>query len=531
MPYTLVQSGTSLYTIAVDGSTALLTLPSTVSLAGARPMRTAVDGAYAVIANTPTKPLIVDDAGIVLFMSPNAPTLAPTLTQPNAGSLTGTFGVKYTFLILDLNNNIIAESGFSPSASITITSKKITVSDLQTLSGLGSGITSRYKIWRRIYRTTNGTSTYFKWYDVEDNTTTTFESDASDASIGAVAAPLLGTAPYLSHIASFRDRLFGVNNITSREQLLYAEAGRRWAWPSTNVIQAPQDKGDTQSGITALMPRREALGVAKSNMLLQLTGTSANDFRLVIISTTVGAVNQESVAKYRDAIYFLGLDGVYRWDEAGLTSLTDGRVSSWFNTSEYFNLAKLTSAIGVINPQKRSYLLFLPAKNSTVLNRWIEYDIDSNTWWGPHKSDVYTNIQSAFWLAGSQPTLGLGTNTGFVAVETLARNDGTTDPIELNGTLAPLRSEDPPQTSVWGRITTEVVPQTTGTLQVYPLVGEPQDDEGPALYHPLTIASAMLGRMGTGRYARLRFYHRTINQIVQILGLEINPVVILGRRQ
>lgn len=530
---TLIQSGIELFVMSEDGASSEIEVPSTITVSDERTPRFDVDHVHAVMVNSVTQPLIIDDAGIALVMSPTAPTAAATVAVGAAGSLSGTFYVKYTFLIRDLDGTIIAESGFSPvSASVVLTSDKLAVSALQTLSGYTvATINPRYEIIRRVYRTSNGTTTYFQWYDVEDNSTTTFEDDASDASLAALAAPTLGTAPFLSNVASFRDRLFGVNDAEDRDDLLYSETGRRWAWPSTNLFPTPQIKGDIQSGITALMPRRDALGLAKSNMLLQLTGTDEDDFRIVTLSTSIGAVNQEVVAKYRDDIYFLGKDGVYVWTDAGnISSVSDGKVRSWFTTDTYFNRDYFDDAFAIVSPTDKKYLLFLPSAGSTTIDSWVELNLDNMTWWGPHVSSAYT-FTSAITMGSHYPLIGLGTDDGYIAVETDTRSDDATDAIITNATLAPIRSSDPPVTTYWGNITTEVETQAAGTLSIYPVVGEAEDSEETAFSHDMATASVNLGRLGYGRYVILRLYHATISQIVQLLGFEINPVNTVGRRQ
>lgn len=528
---TLVQSGIELFAVAEDGSSTELTVPSTVTITEDRPPRFEVNGVYAVLTNTPTEPLIVDDAGIVMFLSPIAPTVAPTVAVGAAGALTGTYYVKYTYVIRTLDGVTVAESGYSPtSAAVVLTADKLAVSALDTLDGLTTVIDPRYEIIRRLYRTTNGTLTFFQWGEVEDNTTTTFEDDATDASLSAIAAPVLGTAPFLSNIASFRDRLFGVNDSENREMLLYSEAGRRWAWPSDNFFPVPQRKGDSQSGITSLMPRREALGIAKSGMLLQLTGTDDDDFRIVVLSTTIGALNQESVASYRDDVFFLAFDGVYRWGESGLTCVSDGRVRSWFTTDDYFNRSLFDEAFAKVEPISKSYRLYLAAAGSTTIDTWIELNLETFTWWGPHRSDAYV-FSSTLTLASTVPLIGGGTTDGFISVETADRSDDEDTAIETEAIMAPIKAVDPPETAYWGMLNPEVAPQAAGTLSIYPTVGEPDDAEDTVFSHDITTASISLGRLGYGRYMFLRFYHNTISQVLQILGFEVNPLNIVGNRQ
>ena len=529
---TLVQSGTSFYIVTEDGGWTELSEPSTVTITADRPPRFEVNRVHSVVVNSVTSGLIVDDSGIVLFLSPPAPTAAPTLAVGTAGALTGTFGVKYTVAIRDLDGNVVAESGFSPSASVALTADKLSVTTNEALAGLtAANYDSRYDVVRRFYRTAADGSAYFLWYTVENNTVdSAFEDDASDASIATLTAEALATAPFLSHIASHHDRLFGVDDATNRERLLYSESGLRWAWPTDNYFQLPQVKGDSQSGVTALMPRRDALGIAKTGMLLQLTGTDDADFRLTILSTSRGCVSQESAAIYDDKWYFLGQDGVYRWGEDGIQCISDGRVRSWFTSDTYFNREEFVNAFGAIDIIDKSYKLCLAPAGATTVTQWVEYDIATGTWWGPHETSAYT-LTSALQLGGHSPKLALGTTGGCIVVQTDTRTDDGTTAIEVEAITTPIRVSDPPTTAYYGTLTLEVEPQPGGTLSVYPIVGELSESEDTAFSHDLTDPSTGLGRLGYGRFLKLRFYHNTVNQIIQLLGFEVDPVNIVGRRE
>lgn len=525
---TLVQSGEEFFVVTEDGGQSEITLPSTVVVSALRYPRFEVSGVHAVVVNSVDQPIIVDDMGIALFLSPLAPTAAPTVTAGTAGVLTGTYGVKYTFAIRTLDEVIVAESGFSPSASVVLTLDNLDVDDLQALTGLSAAIDPRYEIVRRIYRTVADGTAYFLWYTVEDNTTVTFEDDTTDAAISALAADDLATVPFLSLVANYRERLFGVNPDENREQLLYTPAGLRWAWPAENLFTAPQTKGDSQSGITALLPRHDALGITKSNMLFQLTGTDDTDFRLTTLSTSVGCVSNESAAIYRDQWYFLALDGVYRWGEDGLQSISDGRVRSWFTTDDYFNREAFTSAFGAIDIIDKSYKLYLQNLDDEIV--WIEFDIDSGTWWGPHRTDAYT-FTSAMQLSSHVALMGAGTDDGYISINTPTRSDNAVTAIEVEAITAPLQGSDPPTMCYFGTLSVEVEPQADGEVEIYPITGELADAEDTVLTHDMTEATIGLGRLGYGRFLTLRFFADTLGQITQILGFEVDPVNSVGRRQ
>ncbi len=110
---------------------------------------------------------------------------------------------------------------------------------------------------------------------------------------------------------------------TDIDHVRYTEAGLIYAWPEDNLLPIPLVGGD-EFGVVALVPRREALGAGRRNMLVQITGSGAEngddiDLDIVILSKELGVESQESVRVFRDQAYFLWKDGVYRWGSDGIT--------------------------------------------------------------------------------------------------------------------------------------------------------------------------------------------------------------------
>src|SRR3970282_605969 len=107
-------------------------------------------------------------------LSPLPPRTKPALETSAGGSLTGTFQVKQTFVILDEWKRVICESDFGEAAdavAITTDYLKVTGGDQSTESVSAS----------RWYRTVTGGDVFFHWLDVEGNTQTQFLDDLADA--------------------------------------------------------------------------------------------------------------------------------------------------------------------------------------------------------------------------------------------------------------------------------------------------------------------------------------------------------------
>ena len=172
-------------------------------------------------------------------------------------------------MVKDAFGNLLAESGLGPvSNSVTIASQYLLASNIpvspQTVTG------------RRLYRTTTGGSTYFPWIEVDGNTVTSVQSNLSDAALQLVAAPTnLGSAPDLTHICEWRGRLWGVdsNNI---DVVRRTGAGLSYAWDPELLFEIPQMGSDSR-GVTALLRRRDELGVARQTSFHTITGNTDTD--------------------------------------------------------------------------------------------------------------------------------------------------------------------------------------------------------------------------------------------------------------
>ena len=523
MALTLIQAGTSLQFVNDSGVvSAPLTLPTGVTLRTDLAPRFTVYGRYAILVNTPSQPLIIDATGVVRLLSPKAPRLAATLSAAAGGTLTGVYRVKYTFVTLDANGNLISESDYSPiSSQFTVGSQYLVASNLDISPDQITG--------RRIYRTTSNGATYFQWVDLDGNILTSVQDDLADAGLSIVGSQVLGTPPELTLIAEFRDRLWGVGRIAI-DDLRYTEVGRIYAWPQDNVFPIPV-VGSDNLGVTALVPRREALGVGRQNQFCQLTGTDDSDFQIVILSKNLGVSSQESVAVYRDTAYFLWEDGVYQWDSTGFECISDGKVRSWFVTDATFNRSMFGQSFGFVDPIRLKYRLFMYAAGSTTDIRWIEYDLVEKTWWGPHRTNAF-NPSCVFTVLDAdnvpRPTIG-GTDKNLYREQDTC-TDGTATPIAFDVITKRYSMEEPDLDKYWGQLSVMGKSQAAGSLNIALDVGELNANSPGDPIWDMTQSRQRLQRVGTGKHVEMELTNAQVGQDVQIYGMEINPVNILGRR-
>lgn len=543
MAFTLVQAGATLRTInAQGGVSSALSLPNGVTLDLYRVPRFAKFNRYVVMVNTPTRPITIDPLGTVRPLTPIAPAAPLTLTGAAGGTLSGTYLSIYAYIILDALGNTIAHSDYSPAmtGAVTVATKNLLVGGLipsdegfTVQAAVGTGSLAAVPSLR-LYRTVTNGSTYFKWTDVSgpaivvDDVALTTLSDLPDASLGLFEAPLVGSVPDLTLIKEWQGRLWGVDRVFV-DDLRYTESGQMYAWSALNTI--PTRAGQDAAGITALIPRRNALGVARRDVISQITGISSFSQATIPGGEGRGCVSQESVIVDADVAYFLGLDGVYKWDAQGISCVSrEHNVSSWFDSGTYFNRALFHRAVAQL--VDRRYRLFLASAGSLVLNRWVEFDLDTQQWWGVHRTAAVTPTCTVP-VAGADNQVYpmMGTQEGYVLMEQEAAND-----LQAFGIATRLETKqhgDPEAESYFGELSIWGEAQTTGALSITPTVGE-LDGTGAVVGTPFAYdmrkTRERLGRIGVGKHASLVMEHSTINEPVVLYGYTIQPVEEIGRR-
>ena len=525
--FNIFQAGAKLYSLNVNGQATqpltALALPVNVALAANLTPRFTRFNTYVVMVNSPTRPITIDKYGVVRILTPLAPSSAPAITGASGGQLTGTFTAQQTYKIFDGIGNLIAESDYGPiSNTTTIYSNYLRATNLNLSADAVS--------CSQLYRTTDNGGVMFPWIEVPGNTNTTMQDDTADASLGTLGAPVRGSAPDLTLIANWAGRLWGVDrNII--DYLRWTEGGTAYAWGAFNSMPIGA-VGDDSTGITALAPRRDALGVGRLNQLTQVTGDGAGTpFAPTILAQSLGIVSQESVVIYRDTVFFLWLDGVYTWDANGITCISDkGNVRSWFATDSYFQRSLFSQAFAGIDPATQTYRLFLTDASGAV--RWVEYDLISGKWTGPHNTDACTP-SSAFALRGAQgeQLLGMGSLEGFASVDTETRSDWDLVPISESIFTKLYSGDGGPDTVTSFLDPTFFGEPTVGTLRVVPLLGNDQLhlQFGASQTWPLSQGRSRLFRLGSGRFCQLLLSNSALGVNPVIYGMTI-PTTMIGRR-
>jgi hypothetical protein len=522
MSFSVIQSGATLQFIDSNGALTDLTLPSGVTLRSDTFPRWQIYGNFVILVNTPSTPLAIDSTGLVREFVPKAPRTAPILSAGSSATLSGTYsGVKYTFIVKDAAGTLVAESDMSPgSNSVTIASKNLKASSIDTSDETISG--------RRLYRPTTDGAVLFPWLDLEGNTITEVQDDLADAGLQLLAAPTLGNPPRLTLIKEWRDLLWGVGD-TDIDTLRFSQPDAFWSWPTSNAIPV-SGKGRDAFGVRSLVPRREALAVGRRDQIWQVTGESSDDFRLVKLSENTGVESNESVVIYRDTAFWLWKDGVYQWDGEGIRNISDDNVGSWFNTNSYFNADMFAFSFAVFDPTRLKYRLFLAEAESTTIDRWVEYDLQSKTWWGPHKTAAFSPT-SAFIHADVEDKTSavFGSSSAFVWQEQDVATDNVSTGIAIDVDTKFYDAGLADVEKYWGELSMLGKVQSAGTLTITPKVGYLNATVQASISYDMTKGRQRLRRLGVGKLMQLNIQHSTANEPVELYGFQL-PLNVVGRR-
>lgn len=437
MSYYIVQHGSALSFLTTAGTITALTLPSGVTSTGGTP-RFAIFDREVVIVNAFSENIAVSRGLGTRILTPKSPSGAVSLAAGAAGTLNGTFRVKATFVVKDAFGNILAESGFGPES---VTSAALVN---QLLVATNVPLSSQTITARKLYRTTSSPptvgATYYPWIDVDGNVLNTVTDGLSDAALNLLSAPTdLGSPPVLSLVTEWKKRLWGVGK-DDIDTLRYSGPSKNYAWPALNTFPiAPL--GSDSRGVTALIRRRDELGVARRNAIHKITAT-AQTFDIRSVVEGIGVESQESVVVVNDEAYFLGHSygqfGIYRWGNNGIINISNGAVYSWFNTDTYFNRGRFDNTFGRFNATTGCYELHVAAVGSSVEDRWIAFDLNRGEWYGPHKTAALTpTCAGQFQDSSDLPLTVVGGSNGFIYKlnQTAYADDGNAIDFDVDSTF------------------------------------------------------------------------------------------------
>lgn len=220
---------------------------------------------------------------------PAAPT---TATAPTGTGLTGTFIYKMT----NVNSALVEGDVSSASTSITLANEntRLTIATAPASHGVNT---------RRLYRTTNGGTTYKRLATVADNTTTTYDDAIADGSLGTDAPTDQGEPPNWDVIVYHENRLF-CNDPTQPNFIYYSEIANPYVFKADSFRRIGDNASDIVRGLQVY---ENSVIVFCDNSIWMIYMPDSADpttWRDIRIKSSYGARNHFGSFQYMNKIMF-----------------------------------------------------------------------------------------------------------------------------------------------------------------------------------------------------------------------------------
>ncbi len=205
------------------------------------------------------------------------PTTTATVASQSTGGLTGEYRYKVTWV-----NTFAVEGDVGPvTATFTAAAALLRVTSIPVAPqsyGVGS---------RRLYRTVAGGTTFKRVTEIADNTTTTYDDNIADGSLGANAPTDNGVPPKYSVIVYHSNRLF-MNDAANLNYLWYTELAEPYTVASTNFIKIGDDTADVIKGLSVYNDTI-IVHCEKSLHMVYMPSTSPSDWQVIRTKSPYGS--------------------------------------------------------------------------------------------------------------------------------------------------------------------------------------------------------------------------------------------------
>ena len=290
-----------------------------------------------------------------------------------SGSLTaGAYRYVYTFYDVSTGS----ESDPSPAcAPLTVSaSQAIDVSNIEISPS--SRVTSR-----RLYRTTADGGTYYLVTTITDNVTTSYTDTMADASLTVEATMDQGIPPASGDVVlSFSGTIFMSGDDNYPNRVYFCLKDKPDNFPSSYYVEA----GSSDDKVLNIAEFDSAVYFAKSAGISRLQGSTPDTYMAVPTRSHIGTAGRWTFKSGPDGIYFLGWDGIYRFDGVKSIRISDAISKIFGKTPTSFYDVVDFDAVGQARADflGSKYFISLPLKGTdgTTANKIIAYDLLTETW-------------------------------------------------------------------------------------------------------------------------------------------------------
>lgn len=303
---------------------------------------------------------------------------------PISGSAVGSGGglsagdYSYVYTFYDDDNGI--ESNPSPASGLITATNDDSIDIINIEPSANSRVTSR-----RIYRTKVNGGTKYLLKTIPDNSSTTDTDTTDDDNLSQAVNDDQGVPPTVDCVCSFKSRLWLCGDVNYPYRVWYTDLDRPDNVASVNYLDLDRRFGKVQNFAVL----HGTLFFVQKAGISRLYGETTEVFTSGETNSHVGAYGRWTVVVGPDGIYFLGNDGVYKFN--GLQSIrvsdpisrTFGKLrDEWTGVMEKTS-AELEAKACFLNGK---YYLQLPLTNQagTTANKLLVLDVmheaGSQTW-------------------------------------------------------------------------------------------------------------------------------------------------------
>ena len=284
----------------------------------------------------------------------------------------GDYTWQYTFY----DGNTGAESNPCPVMG------EVTAVDDDSAEIKGIEISSNSRVTsRRLYRTLVDGGSHYLAMDFGDNVTTSFIDVGSDDDLTTLMNTDQGVPPSVSLVSNFQNRLFVAGNSTYPNRVWYSRGSRGDNYPGDYYL----DVGTSDDEVVGMVAFEGTLFFMQKAGISGLYGTTPDTFSWYRTRSHMGIAGKYSSVAGPDGIYFLGFDGIYRFDGVKSVRVSEQIGRSFGQlASEWVSVVDWDSVDSVCRTCFLNGVLYvlLPMRdiNGSVGNRVFCYDIFQQLW-------------------------------------------------------------------------------------------------------------------------------------------------------
>ena len=234
---------------------------------------------------------------------------------------------------------------------------------------------------RRLYRSLVDGGSHYLVRDIGDNVTTSFIDVEDDDNLTTKMNTDQGVPPTVDTVRNFQNRLFLGGNSDFPNRVWYSRGSRPGNYPTDYYLEV----GTVDDRVVDMVEFEGTLFFMQTAGISGLYGTTPDTFAWYKTRSHVGIAGKYSAVSGPDGIYFLGFDGVYRFDGVKSVRVSE-QVGRTFGklTTDWISIVHWDTVDEVCRSCFLNGVLYmlLPVidKEGSVTNVVLSYDIFQQTW-------------------------------------------------------------------------------------------------------------------------------------------------------